>query len=79
MTSTKIGHSGPRQTQSLDIPRFLDKAVEKYAVWHQSRVSSETFKENIQKARDVALKHCFDLRQIHQDQDPGFFVKHGLK
>ncbi|KAJ5223962.1 hypothetical protein N7468_008504 [Penicillium chermesinum] len=53
--------------------------VEEYAIWHQSRVSSEAFRENIQKARDVALENCLDLKQIHEDQDPEFFVKHGVK
>ncbi|KAJ5534297.1 hypothetical protein N7527_000551 [Penicillium freii] len=35
--------------------------------------------ENINKARDVTLENCLDLMQIYKDQDPGFFVKHGVK
>ncbi|KAJ5993369.1 hypothetical protein N7451_009093 [Penicillium sp. IBT 35674x] len=35
--------------------------------------------ENINKARDVTLENCLDLMQIYEDQDPGFFVKHGVK
>jgi hypothetical protein len=42
-------------------------------------VSNETFRENINKARDVTLKNCLDLMQIYKDQDPGFFIKHSVK
>lgn len=76
---TEFARPGPTKTDSIDIPGLLDKAVEEYATWHRSRVSSETFSENIQKARDVALENCLDLKQIYEDQDPGFFVKHGVK
>jgi hypothetical protein len=31
------------------------------------------------EARDVTLENCLDLMQIYKDQDPGFFVKHGVK
>lgn len=40
---------------------------------------NETFRDNIKKARDVALENCLDLVQIYEDQDPSFFVKHGVK
>ena len=65
----------PKQTDPIDIPGLLDIAVKDYATWHQSRVSSETFGENIQKARDVGLENCLDLKQIHEDQDPDFFCQ----
>lgn len=42
-------------------------------------MANETFKENIQKARDVALENCLDLKQIHEDQNPEYFIKHGVK
>jgi hypothetical protein len=42
-------------------------------------VSSETFRENIQKARDVALENCLDLRQIHEYQALEFFVENDMK
>jgi hypothetical protein len=58
---------------------LLDVAVEEYTEWQQSRVSNETFRENINKARDVTLENCLDLMQIYKDQDLGFFVKHGVK
>ena len=71
--------STPSQIDSIVIPGLLDIAVNDYIIWHQSRVSSEAFKENIQKARDVALESCLDLKQIFEDQDPEFFVKQGMK
>ncbi|KAJ5086731.1 hypothetical protein NUU61_008038 [Penicillium alfredii] len=78
-TSAEPTDSAPRQPGSIDVPGLLDIAVEKYTLWHQSRVSSETFRNNIQKACDVALNNCHNLKQIHEDQDPDFFVKHGVK
>jgi hypothetical protein len=58
---------------------LLDVAVEEYTEWQQSRVSNETFRDHINKARDVTLENCLDLMQIYEDQDPSFFVKHGVK
>lgn len=58
---------------------LLDVAVEEYTEWQRSRVSNEAFRDNINKACDVNLDNCLDLSQIYEDQDPGFFVKHGVK
>jgi hypothetical protein len=63
----------------ISIPGRLDVAVEEYSDWHQSRVSSKILKDHIKKARDVALANGLDLNQIHEDQDPGFFIKNGVK
>lgn len=49
------------------------------STWHQSRVNSETFRENIQKARDMALENFLDLKQIHDNQDADCFVKNRVK
>lgn len=73
-TPPKSDHVDPIKVHGL-----LDIAVEEYTDWQQSRVSSETFRDNIKNARDVALENCFDLMQIYEDQDPGFFVEHGVK
>ncbi|KAJ5998521.1 hypothetical protein N7451_006331 [Penicillium sp. IBT 35674x] len=66
-------------TELIMVDGLLDVAVEEYTEWQQSRVSNETFKDNINKARDVTLENCLDLMQIYEDQDPDFFVKHGVK
>jgi hypothetical protein len=50
-----------------------------YTKWQQSSVTHETFRDNINKARDVTLENCLDLMQIYEDQDPSFFVTHGVK
>lgn len=60
-----------------DIPGLLEVAVEEYANWHLSRVGTESYKENIKKARDIALENCFDIGQI-RGESPGFFVKQGV-
>ncbi|OJD23816.1 hypothetical protein ACJ73_04829 [Blastomyces percursus] len=44
-----------------------------------SRVSTGSFKDNINKARDIALENCLDLKQIFADEDPNVFLKHGVK
>jgi hypothetical protein len=61
------------------IPGSLDEALEEYSNWHQSRVSSQEFKDDIRKARDVAFANSLDLKQIYEDQDWDFFVKNGVK
>lgn len=63
----------------FDVPGLCDVAVEEYSDWQQSRVSSEILKDDIRKARDLALANGLDLRQIHSDQDPEFFIKQGVK
>ncbi len=41
-------------------------------------MGSKTQKAGIRKLRDIALDQGFDLRQLHEDQDPGFFVERGV-
>ncbi|KAJ5737221.1 uncharacterized protein N7483_002346 [Penicillium malachiteum] len=71
--------TGPGCIEPIIIDGLLDVAVAEYTEWQQSRVSNEAFRENINKARDVTLENCLDLMQFYEDQDPGFFVKHGVK
>lgn len=42
-------------------------------------MSNEALRDNIIKARDVTPENCLGLTQVYEDQDPGFFVKHGVK
>lgn len=58
---------------------LLDLAVDDYTKWQQSRVRDETFRDNINRARDVTFENCLDLMQIYEDQNPGFFVTRGVK
>lgn len=41
-------------------------------------MNSDSYKDNIKRARDIALENCLDLGQIHAE-NPEFFVKHGVK
>ena len=66
------------QADYVDIPGPLEAVVEEYANWHLSRVNSDSYKDNIKKARDIALENCLDLGQIRAE-NPEFFVKHGVK
>lgn len=65
--------------ESIIVHGLLDVAVEKYTEWQRSRVSNEAYRDNINKERDVTLDNCLDISQIYEDQDPGFFVKHGVE
>lgn len=68
----------PPAPDSIEIPGLHDVAVEEYSTWQQSRVSREILKADIRKARDLALANGLDLQQVHGDQDPDFFIKHGI-
>jgi hypothetical protein len=75
-----LPHSSPGPVDPIIVPDLpLDKAVREYSSWHQSRVDCQTLKDDIKKARDVALTNGLDLKQIHEDKDPIFFIKHGVK
>lgn len=65
-------------TESLDIPSPLDQAVREYSEWQKSRVSDASYKVDVDKARDVVLDQCRDLRQIHDDQDSTFLEEAGV-
>ncbi|KAH7061005.1 hypothetical protein BKA63DRAFT_573482 [Paraphoma chrysanthemicola] len=74
--------SGQTEVQAkprLDVPGFLDAAVEEYSDWQQSRVRREDQKEDIRKLCDMALEHRLDLQQLFNDQDPDFFISRGIK
>jgi hypothetical protein len=70
--------SRPPAPDAIEIPGLHNVAVEEYSTWQQSRVSREILKADIRKARDLALANRLDLQQIHGDQDPDFFIKHGI-
>jgi hypothetical protein len=73
-TPLMLPHSSPSTVNPIIVPNLpLDIAVKEYGSWRQSRVDSETLKDDIKKARDVVLANSLYLKQIHEDQDPGFF------
>jgi hypothetical protein len=69
----------PSLSRRLVIPGFCDTAVEEYSEWQMSRVKRDDLREGVQRIRDIALKEGLDLVQIHQDQDPDFFIKEGVQ
>ena len=82
MASSVDSVTAPAATSSevtLDIPGPRDVAVRMYSEWQQSNVVDEVLKTEFQKACDVALDDGLDLEQVYEDQDPGFFVKSGVK
>lgn len=63
----------------LEVPGFLDAAVEDYSDWQKSRVRGYDQKDDIQNMCDMALEHGLDLQQLHDDHDPDFFISRGIK
>jgi hypothetical protein len=77
--STAIAQKQPAETLRLDIPGPRDAAVIAYSQWQQSNVVDEALKEEFQKACNATLEDGLDLEQVYEDQDPGFFVRSGIK
>lgn len=70
--------STSNQADYVGIPGLLEAVVEEYAIWHLSRVNSDCYKENIMKARNIALDNWLDLGHIRAES-PDFFVRQGVK
>jgi hypothetical protein len=80
ITPLLLPHSGPDMVDALFIPDLpLDTAAKEYSRWQQSRIDSETLKDDIGKAHNMALTNGPDLKQVQEDRDPEFFIKHGVK
>jgi hypothetical protein len=62
----------------LNISGLRDVAVAEYTNWQQSQVRDPKLKNEFQKACDVALAYGLDLEQVNGDQDPDFFIRHGV-
>jgi hypothetical protein len=81
-TSDEISMSAIPRTSSVDrlnIPGLRDVAMTEYTNWQQSQVRDLTLKSEFQKACDIALADGLDLEQVYEDQDPSFFLRHGVK
>jgi hypothetical protein len=63
----------------LDIPGTRDEAVEDYCAWQQMQVKKPDLKAEYQKACGFIIEDGLDLELIHQDQNPDFLVKRGIK
>lgn len=64
--------------EDLNLPRLRDEAVRDYGAWHESNVGDENLKAQFRQACNVALAGGLDLRLIHEDQDPSFFIDKGI-
>ncbi|GKT52041.1 LOW QUALITY PROTEIN: uncharacterized protein ColSpa_12222 [Colletotrichum spaethianum] len=63
----------------LEIAGPRDVAVRTYCEWQCSQVESEALKLEFWKAYNAALDHGLDLEQVHEDQQPDFFIEQGVK
>lgn len=78
MASTEAAPSTNICADAIDLPGALDLSLDEYTTWQLSRVSRESYREQITKACEVALENCLDLKQI-EGMDPDFFVKQDVK
>jgi hypothetical protein len=53
-------------------------AVKQYTAWHEAKVEDDALKAQFRQARDVALANGLDLKLIHDDQNPSFFIDKGI-
>jgi hypothetical protein len=63
-------HSRIEQACSFKISESFEETLENYANWHLGRVSTINSRENIMRARDIALAKCLDVQQTFGDNDP---------
>ncbi|CAI7646678.1 unnamed protein product, partial [Penicillium pancosmium] len=61
---------------SIDGPR--DVAVKEYSAWQETNIVDDNLKAQFRQAYEVTLANGLDLEQIHEDQDPSFFVGKGV-
>jgi hypothetical protein len=66
-------------TTRLEIPGPRDKAVKDYCAWQQSQVEDPILKEAYEIAYNVMMDDGMDLELIHQDPNPEFLIKGGVK
>lgn len=64
--------------EDLNLTGLRDEAVKDYGAWHESNVGDENLKAQFRQACNVALANGLDLRLIHEDQDPLFFINKGI-
>ncbi|CAG7967828.1 unnamed protein product [Penicillium nalgiovense] len=64
--------------EDLNLTGLRDEAVKDYGAWHESNVGDENLKAQFRQACNVALANGLDLRLIHEDQDPSFFIDKGI-
>lgn len=71
--------SNSSSVEHLDIPGLRDVAVREYSEWQQSKVQDGMLKDEFRRACDAVLMEGLDLEQVHEDRDPEFLVKNGVK
>jgi hypothetical protein len=62
---------------ALNILGLRDEAGRNYSVWHEANVGDDKLKAQFRQTCNVASANGLDLKLIHNDQDPSFFVDKG--
>jgi hypothetical protein len=71
----------PTRSSSMDllnVQGYIDTAVIEYTNWQKSRMRGQEWKNEMDRACKVALKYGLDLQLIYDNQNPQFFVDHGI-
>lgn len=78
VTASAFSSQQDRQEVLLTISGPRDTAVKEYSAWQETNVMDEGLKAQFQLACDVTLTNGLDLEQIHEDQNPDFFIGKGV-
>jgi hypothetical protein len=76
-TAARMGQHQKPASLALPVPR--DRHVRRYADWQCNQVEDEALKQEFGNAHDITLSEGLDLEQLHEDEDPGFFIDRGVK
>ncbi|CAG8393858.1 unnamed protein product [Penicillium salamii] len=76
--SAMVLPSNNQAIEDLNLTRLRDEAVKDYGAWHKSNIGDENLKAQFRQAYNMALANGLDLRLIHKDQDPSFFINKGI-
>jgi hypothetical protein len=63
--------------RETDKSASLEDLLQKYTDWQLSRVTTDLFRDNTRKARDLSLEHGYDINQI-REMSAEFFIKRGV-
>lgn len=63
----------------LAFPGPRDEVIKEYGEWQAPNVTDDTFRAAFRQVCDVVLENGFNIEQVYEDQDQGFFIGQGIK
>lgn len=78
-SGTPLCEKWPSYRANLRIPGPRDLAIMAYSEWQRSNVVDEAQQSEYQKSCDAILLDMLPSEQVYEDQDPAFYIRHGVK